>query len=444
MSQPASPVQANRRTFLALAVTQTLSLIGSRMTAIGVGLWVFTRTGDTAPLLLIAFLTEIPGVLGSGLAGVIVDRYDRRRALILSDAGQALGTLLMLLSVVSGAFHTWHLYAIALIQGTFALLQAPARDAATTMLVPAEQRERANGILEMAFPVASAIASVLSGVAYARIGIAGIIAFDLLTFVVAVLVVSLVRIPRPAPTAAGRAGQGSVWRELTGSLRFLVQRRALFALVLYFVLLNFLLNGPLEVSLPYLISVTGDSALTGSLMGVAGLGATAGAVLMVLWRGTRPRMHTILSGMLLCGAMFLLYGTARTPLLLGVSSFVLMATLPVAWALFTAILQRKAPPDMQGRIFGALAQLQFVGATASFLITGPLVDRVLEPAVRCPPWRWVAPLVGSKPGAGMGLLLVATGVAILAATTALYAAPAIRRIEADLPDYEASAAGGTG
>ena len=435
---------SNRRAFLTLVVTQTLSLIGSRMTAIAVGIWVFERTVETAPLLLIAFFTEIPGVLGSGLAGVLVDRWDRRRVLVLSDAGQALGTLLLLLSIASGAFRTWHLYPIAFVQGTFALFQGPARDAATTMLVPARQRERANGVLQMAFPMASTIASVLTGVAYARVGIGGVIAVDLLTFAVAVVAVWAIQIPHPAPSAEGQAGRGNAWRELASSLRFLAQRRALLALVLYMVVLNFCRNGPLELAIPYLISRTGDDVLTGTLMGAMSLGAFAGAALITVWSGTRPRVHTLLPGMLLSGAMFLVYGVARTPWLLGLSSFLLLLPLPVGWALFTSIVQRKTPPDMQGRIFGALAQLQFAGATASFLLVGPLVDRLLEPAVARPLWRWVAPLVGDQAGAGMGLLLVLTGGAILAATVAVYTAPRIRHVEADLPDYAPHAGGRVG
>ena len=61
-------------TFYTLLVTQTLSLIGSRMTAVAVGIWVFRETGLAAPLLLVSFFTELPGMLVGGLAGVWVDR----------------------------------------------------------------------------------------------------------------------------------------------------------------------------------------------------------------------------------------------------------------------------------------------------------------------------------------------------------------------------------
>lgn len=149
--------------FYIILITQTISLVGSRMTAVAVGIWVFKETGSTTPLLLAVFFAELPGMLAGSVAGVLVDRWDRRRVLMLSDAGQAAGTLLLLASFLSGRFELWHLYAVSLLQGCFAILQGPARDAATTLLVPKAQRERANGIQQMSFPLAGVVAPVLAG-----------------------------------------------------------------------------------------------------------------------------------------------------------------------------------------------------------------------------------------------------------------------------------------
>jgi MFS family permease len=427
----------NLRTFYTIVVTQTFSLIGSRMASIAVGIWLFTQTGNTTPLLMASFFAELPGLLFGSLAGVLVDRWDRRRVLILADAGQALGTLLLLISFASGLFQIWHLYAIVLVQGVFAILQQPAREAATTMLVPERYRERANAIDQMAFPLAGVIAPVLTGILFLLIGITGVILIDLATFLVAVIVIFLVRIPRPRQTKEGKAAHGNVWQEMMGSYRYLHKSRSLLGLVLYSTFMNFLLNGPLELAIPYLISVTGSEALMGALMGVFSLGALAGAALIAVWGGTRPRIHTMLPGLLLTGLMFLIYGTARTPLVLGISLFILVLPLPVSSALFISILQVKTPPDMQGRIFSVISQLGYLGATTSFLLTGPLVDHILEPAVGGPGWQHFAPLVGSQPGSGIGLLLVATGVVILVTTSVAYLLPHIRRLEVLLPDYEA-------
>ncbi|MBI5081788.1 MAG: MFS transporter, partial [Chloroflexi bacterium] len=152
--------------FYILLLTQTLSLIGSRMTAIGLGLWLFTQTGSATPLLLTSFFNELPGMLLGSFIGVLIDRWDRKAVLILADAGQALGTFILLWSVATNNFQLWILYAVAFTQGTFAAVQGPAKDATTTLLIKEDQRERANGIQQVAFPLAGVVAPVFAGTLY--------------------------------------------------------------------------------------------------------------------------------------------------------------------------------------------------------------------------------------------------------------------------------------
>ena len=438
--RPLSPIT----TFYLLVVTQTLSLVGSRMTSVGLGIWLFATTGNTTPLLLAAFFNELAPMLGGGLAGVLVDRWNRRRVLLLADTGQAAGTLLLLASFLSGRFELWHLYLVVFLQGAFAALQQPARDASTTLLVPDGRRERANAIKEMAFPLAGVAAPVLAGLLYAAAGVQGIIAVDLVTFIIAVVAVAMVAIPQPAATGEGAQDRGSVWQEMQGAIRFLRLRRPLLLLLLYGTVTNFLLNGPLGLAIPFLLTATGSETLLGGLLGLSSLGALAGAGLLALWGGTRPRIHTLMPGMLLTGSMFLLLAIGRSPLLLGAALFLLFAPLPIGNALVFSLLQLKAPPDMQGRLFALNAQLGYVGATLSFLLVGPLVDRLLEPAVGRGGWHWVAPFVGAAPGSGMRLLLLLTGLLLLAVTAAVYALPIVRRMELELPDYEAAVEAGAG
>lgn len=104
---------------------------------------------------------------------------------------------------------------------------------------------------------------------------------------------------------------------------------------------------------------------------------------------------------------------------------------------FASILQLKVPPEMQGRVFGILFQLMYIANPLALALTGPLGDRVLEPGVGGPGWAWVAPLVGSQAGSGMGLLIACAGAIIFLLTAGVYAWPRTRRLEAELPDYGA-------
>jgi MFS family permease len=140
--------------------------------------------------------------------------------MMLSDAGQAAGTLFLFWSFISGGFQLWHLYLVSFLQGIFATLQDPAQNSVVTLLVPEVHRQRANGIREMVHPFASILAPVLAGLLYVWTGIAGVIMLDMVTFLFAVVAVSLIRIPQPPPSAEGLVGRGSLLGELTGALRF--------------------------------------------------------------------------------------------------------------------------------------------------------------------------------------------------------------------------------
>jgi MFS family permease len=406
------------------------------MTSIGVGIWVFTQTGRTTPLLLTSFFNELPGMLAGSLAGVVVDRWDRRRVMILADLGQALGSVLLMLSFLSGYFEVWHLYAVAFLQGVFSAIQGPAERAATTMLVDETYRERANGLKETSFPLAGVLAPVLAGLLYIAVGIAGIILIDLATFLLAVIVLMFIHIPHPEPSEHGLAALGGFWKEALGALRYVTSRRPLWTFMLFTAFITFMLNGPLDLTLPYLILLTHSERIAGGVIGITSLGAFAGAALIAAWGGTRPRMKTIVACWLLTGLMFLFFGILRTPASISVVLFVLFMNLPIAQTMYISILQVKSPPDLQGRIFALNDQLGFIGSTASFALTGYLVDHIINPSVGTRAWEMFQPLVGRDAGAGIGLVQVVTGAIILVTTLFVFVSRRIRELEAYLPDYE--------
>jgi hypothetical protein len=209
----------------------------------------------------------------------------------------------------------------------------------------------------------------------------------------------------------------------------------LLVLVFYLTFINFLLNGPLSLDIPYLLLKTSSEKLAGSLMALMSLGAFSGATWIAVRGKVRHKVVTMLLGLLVSGIMFLVLGTGNQPWILGISLFIIMVPLPIMNTLIISLLQVKTPPDMQGRIFAVFSQMGYLGSTASFLITGWLVDHWLEPAVNKPGWTLWVPLVGDQPGAGMGLLLVITGVFMILATVVMLAARPIRTIEQTLPDY---------
>ncbi|MCC6805544.1 MAG: MFS transporter [Anaerolineae bacterium] len=427
--------QHNLRTFYTLILTQTFSHIGSRMTALALGIYVYNQTGEATPLALVALFSFLPQALISSVAGVLADRWDRRYVMILSDAGQAVGTLVLLGTFLTGNFSLPLLYAITLIQAVFGVFQGPAFQASMTMLIPDSQRDRANAIQQLTGPVAGVIAPAIAGVLYAAVGVEGVILFDMITFVAAVIVVLLVHIPHPEQTEVGKAMQGSFLKETLGGFRFLLERRTLFAVMIVMSLVNFLFSGASILFTPYLLARTGSEATMGLLLAVLDLGAIVGAVAIGVLGSGKYRTHIVMLGIMFGSVLLSVIGVSRTPLTLGVALFLMTLPMPAVNAIFASIMQAKTPPDIQGRVFASIGQVSMLLIPLSYLVVGPLSDQVFEPAVGTAGWERVAPLVGDSAGAGMGLIMVIAGGIVFAITGLIYAVPRVRSLERDLPDY---------
>ena len=426
IQQKSLPLQGQPALYTIL-LTQALSMIGTRMSTIGLGLWLFEQTRTTTPLLLVAFFLEVPGMLLGSVAGAVVDRVPRKPVLILTDAGLALSTVVLLTSIVTDHFSVALLYGIGLLQGTLTIFQSPASEASLSLMTPAQGRDRINGLRQMLFPFAGIVAPALTGLLYAMGGIAAVFAVDLATFVIAASAVMLMHIPQPPVAANDEAS--TLWQAWRAGLAFLIAQPGLLALCINTVISNYLLNGSLEITIPYVVTITGSEVITGLVLAVMSIGAFTGGAIIAVRTTVRNRVQWMLAGSGVVGMMYIVYGVVRSPWLVAAALFVLMIPLPMGGALMQSLLQTRVPPLLQGRIFAIHAQLGFIGSTASFLSIGPLVDRLLGPSVQRSWWSMVVPIVGKEAGAGMALLMVMTGLLMGIMTAILWLIPAVRQLD---------------
>jgi len=435
----ATTAPAGVRTYYILLLAQAVSLLGSQISGLAVSIAVFRQTGHATPIALVAFFSLAPRMFLGGFAGAVADRFDRRRIMLLANVGYVVSSGLLLASFASGAFQLWHLYVLVLASALCAAIEAPAFQASVAVLVPDSRRDRANAMAMIGGPAAGVLAPTIAGLLYAVIGVVGAISLDLASFVIAILVLVVVRIPMPAQTAEGLATRAPIWRQAFDGFRYLIDRPALLGLFGCFSVLGFLGPGVLVLNVPYILDRTGNVAVLGVVMGALNFGALAGAVTMAAWGGTRPRIHTLMLGAATVGAFLALAGVSRGPLAIGASLFMLMFAIPFIEAAAMSILQAKTPADLQGRVFASVSQITALLRPAAYLVVAPLADNVFEPARRTPLWRLVAWLVGAGQGAGIGLMFVIGGTLALLLSLAFYGVPAIRRVETTLPDHAAAA-----
>jgi hypothetical protein len=222
---------------------------------------------------------------------------------------------------------------------------------------------------------------------------------------------------------------------MLGGFRYLRARPVLLGTLLYMSVVNFLLTSGLALETPYLLGRTGSEETMGILLSVMNIGGLIGGLIIGVWGGTRPRIHTIMVAIITTGIAVTAFGLVRSPVAMGTALFIMMLPLPMANALFMSIIQVKVAPDIQGRVFAIITQVSMVLMPISYLISGPLVDQVIAPQLSQPVWERFAPIFGTDAGSPSAVMIVIAGALVTVISILAYATPALRRMEASLPDY---------
>ncbi|MFO7698449.1 MAG: MFS transporter [Anaerolineae bacterium] len=423
------------RAFLVIWFGQLVSLTGSGLTGFALGVWVYLSTGSTTLFALIQLVSTLPTIVIGPIAGALVDRWDRRHAMILSDAGAALCTLTIVLLLATDRLELWHLYVLLGISSSFAAFQWPAYSAATTLMVPKEQYGRAAEMVQLAEAAAQIIAPVTAGVLVGAILVQGVMTIDLATFAVALLTLLLVRVPRPARAEAPEGGRASLLAEAGYGWRYIRARSGLFGLLVLFAAINFCTSMVTLLFTPLVLGFS-TTALLGLLTSVGGAGFLSGSILMSVWGGPKRKVLGVYGGEILIGTVLVVLGLTLNPIILGACAFLGFGAMPIINGCSQAIWQVKTAPDVQGRVFSFRRVISYSTIPLAYLLAGPLADRVFNPLL-ADDGAWAGSLgrvIGVGPGRGIGALFIALGLATLAITAGALAYTPLRRVEIDLPD----------
>lgn len=424
--------------FTVIWVGQLLSLTGSAMTTFGLTVWLWQETGEATAVALHAFFAFAPGLVVGPLAGVVVDRWNRKWVMLLSDLATGLGTVGVLMLLTMGRLEVWHLYALGAWSGAVGAFQVPAFAAAVASLVPKAQYARANGMRSLASSSSQVAAPVLAGILLAFSGITTILVLDLTTLVLGSVALLLVRVPHHGKTRQEARGEG-LWGEGLAGFRFLVRHRGLLGLTVAFTALQFFGMLGVTVLAPMILARTGgDEAAYGIVSAAIGAGGVAGALLVSIRGGPKQQARAIGLGIAAGSTGLVALGLTRGLLGWSLSAACAFFFFPLVGAASGAIKQRKVPPHVQGRVFAADQLLQTFGVALGILAAGPLADHVFEPAfATAQTWgAGFAWLVGTGPGAGMSLLLVLAGLCGVATGVTARLSHSIRDIESSLPDHD--------
>jgi len=159
------------RAFGGILAGQLVSSVGSAMTRFGLVIWTLAETGDTTAYSLLLLASFLPLGLGALVAGPLVDRWDRRRVMIVANAVASLSTLAIALLYVTESLATWHLYVALFVNGIANAFVLPAFDASVPLLVRKEQLGRAAGLSQMIAGLEMILGPALAGIVLGAFGL---------------------------------------------------------------------------------------------------------------------------------------------------------------------------------------------------------------------------------------------------------------------------------
>lgn len=420
---------------------QLVSMSGSGMTRFALTIWVWQETGEATALAIVAIFSFAPAIFFSPIAGVIVDRVSRKRVMIASDLAAGLSTVALLILFSTGHLVIWHLWAAGFFASAFESFQFPAYSAAITTMVEKKQYTRANAMLGTVHSASMIIAPASAAALLPLLGINGIMVIDIATFIFAIGMLLLVTIPNPAETAVGRASRGSLLQESAFGFRYIFSNRSLRGLLLIFLAINLTFTLAMVLFAPMILARTGDNKeILATTMLMFGVGAVVGAVIITAWGGFKRRIHGVLLGIAFSSLFgMVVVGLGQSIQVWALGAFLVAFFMPFINGSSQAIWQAKVTPDIQGKVFATRRLIAQISAPVAMILGGRLADVVFEPAMTSGGTfaQFFQPLVGSGPGAGMGLLFVFSGIFGAVAALSGYLVPAVRQIETRLPDHDA-------
>lgn len=422
------------RTFFILLAGQTLSSLGSQLTDFSLSVWIFQETGSPVQFAVGILTSVVPRILLLPLIGALVDRWNRKTVMIVADSVLALRTVAVLLLLSLGNLTVFNVYILNTAASLFGGFHSLAWRASKSLLVPKKHLARVNGVSSSLSSASGLLAPVLAGVLFVSIGIRGIVAVDLITWLFAILPLFFVSIPRP-PAGPSTTEKSRLLEEIRDGLRYLKSMPGLLHLLAFYSALGFI-GITTEVLLgPYILSF-GSAADYGIVQSGASLGFLAGGLLLtLLGNPSRVVWITIALETLICvsGA---LVGAFPAVWVLVPLLFVYSATVAFCDGTITTLWQRKIRPEFQGRVFALKDALTTALMPLGVLIFSPMAELWFEPNL-LPGGAWatgIGGIVGVGPGRGIGFLFIASNVLCLPIVALALMSKRLRRVDTEIPD----------
>lgn len=381
MAQPFTEIEKPfwKQTFYPIWFGQAFSLLGSRLVSFALIWYLADQTEKGVVLATAALVGLIPELILMPFAGACVDRWNRRRILIISDAIIAAATLGLAVLVMTHSFSLWQIYLLMAIRSISGAFHNPAMKASTTLLVPKEKFTRIAGLNQLLDSLLEIATPALGAICLAWLNVGGVLLIDVATAAIAIIPLVFLSIPQPEAQTTD-VSQRAFHRLITDvkeGFRYVVHWKGLFYAFSLATISNALIL-PAFTLLPLLVKrdLGMDIGTLAAIQTTIGVCMAIGSLIVSVWGGFKHRMLTMSLGIFLMGIGLFAFGmvTPTIMYMIFIGAGIFGFANPFHNAPMRSILQENIEPEMQGRVFSLLVTAARAATPIGMIVSGPLAD----------------------------------------------------------------------
>jgi len=344
-----------RRDLFLLWIGQLASGFGDSLASIGFLFLAIELTGSERAVGVFQMVANVPIIVFGLAAGVYVDRRDRRRVMLVADAGRAIALGLLPLALMTGSLTIAYAGATLVILSTMTAFFNPAYNSALPLIVDDPSRLfGVNAVMQSSRQFAAIAGPIFAAVGAGRNGPVALLTINSVTYVISFICIAMIGARLAGTGGAGRIRLAELRREAMLGLRTVMGNRSVRSVFILTLVNNFLLMGPAIVGTPLLVKkVFGGTLPDFALIELMyALGMTITGLVLHRFPGVRRIGLLWAVGLVLDGASFTLYLFADSLLELNIATFLHALPLPLVVVSRATIIQRLVPSDLLGRAFG--------------------------------------------------------------------------------------------
>ena len=356
--------------------SQATSLAGSYAVQFAIIWWLTSTTGSATVLATAALIGLVPQVLLGPFFGALVDRWNRKRIMLVADSVIALASVWLAWMFYIDAASSAHVFVVLGIRAIGGAFHSPAMLASTSLMVPEEHYVRVQGLNQALQNGSPLLAAPVGALLVSWLPMSSILLIDVSTALIAVIPLLFISVPQP-DTEQENTDQSSLLGDVAEGIRYLRQHRGHMYLVIGAAFVNFCVI-PAFALLPLYVlqELNGGAYYLSILQLIFGVGGVIGGTLLASWGGFERRVYTVLMGFAFMGAASMLLGIAPADShwVPGIAMFLVGAGAAMINGAIMAILQSQVTPDYQGRVIALLTSVAGAITPFALFLAAPVAE----------------------------------------------------------------------